>query len=49
MAVLDRVNHSRVAVPVFESLEKCFKKSMNLKDTKVIQHLAVLKTVITSL
>lgn len=48
MAVLDSVNHTRMAVPVFESLKEYFKK-VNLKDTKVIQHLAVFKTAITSL
>ncbi|PFX13893.1 hypothetical protein AWC38_SpisGene21989 [Stylophora pistillata] len=48
MAVLDSVNHTRMAVPVFESLKEYFKK-INLKDTKVIQHLAVFKTAITSL
>lgn len=48
MTVLGVANPSRMAVPVFETLEKYF-KMINLKDIKVIQHLVVFKSAITSL
>ena len=47
MALRD-VNTSKMAVPVFQSLEKYF-KMIDLTDIKVIQHLAIFKTAITSL
>ena len=47
MALRD-LNTLRMAVPVFQSLEKYF-KMIDLTDIKVIQHLAIFKTAITSL
>lgn len=47
MALHD-INASRMAVPVFQSLEKYF-KMIDLKDIKVIEHLVIFKTAITSL
>lgn len=45
---VNNYNTSRMAVPVFKSPKKYF-KMIDLKDIRVIQHLAAFKTVLTTL